>query len=646
MYKQQEQQQKQQLAKLYSNLKNLRYTNRGVTGVRGICSIKDIKAGETILTTPSVLHLTAESLKQEKDDILHSVLLYVLGENGENDDDNDNDGLAIGLQILLGVCSVESLKEIKDIDDNNLASYLFSVFIHSLPPPSDFYLLPLTWSDSQLDLLFDDSIITSVKEKKKWLHSKYNLLITRLDENLSHSSPILITLRQILTWELFLWAMCCVQSRCFISADHVLSIALIPFADLFNHNGPGCNLSDTFIKEKRNVVVKGEEEDDDENDVKQDVKYVQKKKQSSLFSFTLSARLDIKQGEELTISYGDRSGKDLLETFGFLPKVQTNICDTISLPIRHLLDQYCDSTCNQQSLHKDVRTQLILELQESLDIEGGAELCAGPLADDEEYLQIFKDKYNSVDRRDARDFSTISPLLDTEITIIEKKWDFCGPCDDTSQLFRILAFEKTSDTEQTPSLERFRRPISRSNEIASMELLKQQIALYFAVLMKRFYSNSITTKIRFTSIFDNDKVEYLEQHLSSMSAHDLAILVAETLVNVETEAIEKTVSMINEMKMSPTQDRNDQDDFPILSTISLPCYNLFKNRLKDEEERYKEINTSRLSVTILYIRNRLRILLVHLQHIARLVVIANGVTAQPITPGARLLIVSALCKLT
>jgi hypothetical protein len=98
----------QQLTRFRSDLERLRFTTRGVTSVRGVCSIRDLSSGESILSAPSALHLSAESLKREKDDIVRSVLLHVLG---VDEDDADDDALAICLQILMGVCREEIKKQ-------------------------------------------------------------------------------------------------------------------------------------------------------------------------------------------------------------------------------------------------------------------------------------------------------------------------------------------------------------------------------------------------------------------------------------------------------------------------------------------------------------------------------------------------------
>ena len=630
----------QQLSRFRSDLERLKFTTRGGTSVRGVCSIRDLSTGESILSAPSALHLSAESLKREKDDIVRSALLHVLG---VDEDDADDDALAICLQILIGVCREEIKKQqqgeesglnVVDFEDNDDPLHWFSLFIHSLPPPSDFHLLPLLWPSHHLDALLDFSIADSVNEKREWLRTKYNTLLVRLDEPSSLSSHVLSTLKQILSWELFLWAACCVQSRCFISADHVLGVALIPFADLFNHNGADCNLSDTFVEE-RGVGVGGGGGGGGG------------KKRTRAFSFTLSARCDIKRGEELTISYGDRSGKDLLETFGFLPPVQRNQADAISMPVRSLIETLSPSPLSSSSPppissslspaiyskdenHLTSYSTLLSELKESLDLDGGIELCAGPLADEGI-------------NENAEEDADVNATYD-DITAIEQAWDFSGPSDDTSQLFRVLAWENSTISSSSssndiidsappppPPLERFRRPISRENEIKSMEILTHQIGVYLATLLKRSKSVRID-----------------EDELTRMTAKDLALFVTQVLVDEENRATDTELAFVanrNERDGSNSVNIDKEEEIPIMKSLPLPCRDLLRTSLlfkKDAEVNdEKEIARLRDLTASLYKRNRLRILLVHLQHIARLFDIANGVTRQPVTPGARLLIISA-----
>jgi hypothetical protein len=654
----------QQLTRFRSDLEKLRFTTQGNSGVRGVCSKFDILSGETILSAPSALHLSAESLKREKDDTIRLALLHVLvGSKGNEDEDadTDDDALAICLQILIGV-SIEVMKKKQEknkgeggggeagdnrnnvvVDNFEDLSYWFSLFIHSLPPPSDFHLLPLLWPSHHLHALMDSSIVESVKEKKNWLRIKYDTLLNRLAEPSSLSSLVLVHLKEILTWKLFLWATCCVQSRCFISADHVLSVALIPFADLFNHNGADCNLSDTFVEERFRRVNTYEE---GIGGGKGDGVVAGKKKSSRAYSFTLSARFDIKRGEELTISYGDRSGKDLLETFGFLPPVQKNPCDTVTLPIRKLLETKSYLDIHQHTISSSSSSPLLQELKDSLDIDSGVELCAGPLADDNIREEVEED--GMMEKID-------------DITTIETMWDFSGPSDDTSQFFRVLAWENSysSDGDASlnppPPLERFRRPISRENEIKSMEILTSQIAECIS------------------SIFNHKS--QVKDKLCKMSAKDLTLFVTLALVDEENKAtdahlatlikessssstssskleekLKKEYGFEGEKDSTPVAINQEEEDIPIIKSLPLPCRNLLKSSMafkeevrgeEEEEEEIDEIKRMRVMTTSLYKRNRLRIFLVHLQHIARLFDIANGVTLQPVTPGARLLITSA-----
>jgi len=188
----------------------------------------------------------------------------------------------------------------------------YKPYLLSLPPASDLAAVvgAGTWSSTELDWFRDSSMFRQGE--------------TRTGEVLACYSALQAAGIKGHGVEAWRWCVACVTSRVFLSgmgadplfmggmgAISMLDLALVPGGDLFNHSGPlGTNIMDT----------------DWEND-------------SYEVRCPLGEKSTPKKGEELFISYGDRSSRDLCENYGFCPSPPA-LGDSLTLPIASLLGPF------------------------------------------------------------------------------------------------------------------------------------------------------------------------------------------------------------------------------------------------------------------------------------------------------------------
>ena len=150
----------------------------------------------------------------------------------------------------------------------------FTEYISILP--KSFASIPLSWDESQLDIIKNTSIYNKVIEKKTTLDKDYEDLFKLM----KHILPF--------TKKEYLWARLCVNSRNFSITKGGKSMnCLTPFADMLNHS--------------RNQNTKWFFD-------------------NSINKFVLKATKFIPQNSIVTDTYGTRDAKTYLIWYGFFPK--------------------------------------------------------------------------------------------------------------------------------------------------------------------------------------------------------------------------------------------------------------------------------------------------------------------------------------
>jgi len=141
--------------------------------------------------------------------------------------------------------------------------------------PQDFTSFPLYWSEEDLAELQASSLRESVLSTKKLLQQAY----ARLKQNLLDPNASLFPAG--VTYEQYLWAYCVASSR---SWNFGNDFALVPLGDLLNHQSdagmPGIDITGQYIE--------------------------------------VNATRDYAKGDQVFISYGNKSNSELLGTYGFI----------------------------------------------------------------------------------------------------------------------------------------------------------------------------------------------------------------------------------------------------------------------------------------------------------------------------------------
>lgn len=227
------------------------------TAGRGMISNRDIKEGDELFTLPLDLLLTKDAAKK------------AFGA------DVITEGLSEYIAIALLLVSERAKGE----------DSFWSSYIGVLPSVADVYPTYL-WAEEDLDLLNGSPVIAATESMRRKLESEY----ATVEKDLLDKFPKILP-REIQTYEAFQWAFAMLFSRAIrlggLSTGE--AVALVPYADLFNHN-PFAN---SYIDAR----------------------------QSGFFTKTdevvVYADRSYKKMEQVFISYGPKGNADLLLLYGF-----------------------------------------------------------------------------------------------------------------------------------------------------------------------------------------------------------------------------------------------------------------------------------------------------------------------------------------
>ncbi len=204
----------------------------------------------------------------------------------------------------------------------------FAQWARMLPGASDFELLPVEWTDEELKLLRDTEIMNEANAKRSDMEGKFAKVGAKIREHGSADA-----LLAELTLPTFKWACYCASTRFMLRGDRIDSLfasfgasssatsslhVLVPGGDMFNHDASdpdGAAMIDW-------APPRG----------------------SKKMMFSVQTSRAYAAGEEVRISYGDRTGRDLLCTYGFLPRYGSNCSEGVTLDIRSVIDAAFKST--------------------------------------------------------------------------------------------------------------------------------------------------------------------------------------------------------------------------------------------------------------------------------------------------------------
>jgi hypothetical protein len=542
-------------------------------GARTVICRQDAEKGITILRVPSALHLTADSLARWAPAAAR-VAAPAIG---------DDAAVAIALALLFARAQAPL---------PTVPAWL-AAYARTLPPARDFAAMPVAWPAAELASLCDASLARSALGRRATLRGRFDSLrdaasaaaaaaaaISAAPDasvpgtaGASDAAQLSALSCALATWRDFLWAVCCVQSRCFVSerpgADgaYRLELVVVPVADMFNH----------FAAAPRpgGAVMLTDEWDADG-------------------ALSLRASCAVRTGDELVISYGDRSSRDLLETYGFVLPLRSNAADSIMVPLRSVAE-HLQLLKRPTPAHLDLLRELLVPGSQTL-LPDEVEMCGGPLADD--YL------LEGAQCLDAAEAFVDEASLQEQIESSELEWGFAGAADDTMQVLRIVC--SSGGVDASLPADRFRRPVSRNNELAVVALIQGMLA--------------------HTALEAADDLllpASLRESFARASASEQAETLAKVVVLEEARAID--ISAGSRTNAGESWDCGDNGD--------------------GGEVILADFASERACAASQYRRNRLRIVLLHLQHISRLLQVANGARVI-VSPGVRTLVLGARRRLS
>ena len=187
-------------------------------------------------------------------------------------------------------------------------------YLLSLPKPSDLACILSEWSDASLALLCDEGASRASAARRVQLRMDFESVRQAVVAGTQDPAPdvcaIAGALLATLSWSSFRWARACVSSRAFVdglesdplfaSADtaFMLGLALVPGGDMFNHDTIGDDAAPPCDTEWLPSDVGGG---------------------GPAGAYVVRAARTYAVGEQVLISYGERSMRDLLENYGFVP---------------------------------------------------------------------------------------------------------------------------------------------------------------------------------------------------------------------------------------------------------------------------------------------------------------------------------------
>lgn len=334
------------------------------------CAVDGAAANE-VLRVPGRLIFSAERAKTLLAPLLRSApkKLRALAD--------DSDELLLATTILVIVGSDAVAPPSGSADGAALSAVAdFLPYARALPTFTDFEDIASQWEPmGELSLLCSSEAEEAAAQRRKELRDEFALLLSAVDAATASStsgSLLWHCLSAALSWRNYLWARFCVQSRAFISgldADplfmcegtrDMLPLAVVPLGDMFNH---ACQpvapevaaLVDGVAAGAGSPAASGPDASEVEAAATTtttpphtqqppllcDNEWVSPTDDAEARAaggfYILRLQEAAAPGRELCISYGDRGGLDLLESYGFFVPFPHNAHETLNADISFLL---------------------------------------------------------------------------------------------------------------------------------------------------------------------------------------------------------------------------------------------------------------------------------------------------------------------
>jgi len=269
------------------------------SGLRGLSS-SGVVNRQVVIAVQAAHVLTADRAQEVLGpSIVDRLTAYCLGSN-------DHVLLALALLMAAGADG-EGAEELA-------AARQWTSYAGTLPTLDELSGLLSEWSPTQLHRLADPAgLAASAHRQEEALRATFECVQEAVS---APDSAAAMALRNMLTWQSFRWASAAVTSRAFLCGIEETRqaaldmfgqaqadfgrLALVPLVDMLNHDGMG---------RKATLDVTWDD------------------------GCRVIARRAYEPGEALLLSYGDRTGCDLLETYGFILPLAENAAEAAVLPL-------------------------------------------------------------------------------------------------------------------------------------------------------------------------------------------------------------------------------------------------------------------------------------------------------------------------
>lgn len=242
---------------------------------RGLLARREILFGQTVLEIPAKIAMT----KTRAQEVLGKDIIP----DGEPPEDPEGMGKFIAVAVLL-------MHE-RAIGDKSF----WKPYIDILPTIEEVGA-SFTWSEEDLALLEGSLVVETSRSLKAKVIREYNNLVDTTFSRFPEYFPL-----EVYTYELFEWAMTNLFSRSFRLTD-IGGVAMVPYADLLNHTP----YSKMFLETRQMAF-------------------------SNDFQLQLQSDRPHAVGDQVLLSYGQKSNSELLLQYGFV--VDRNIFDEVEIGV-------------------------------------------------------------------------------------------------------------------------------------------------------------------------------------------------------------------------------------------------------------------------------------------------------------------------
>lgn len=305
---------------------------------RSVAAARRVKRREVLARIPTAIVLTPDRARAR--------LAWLFSATPAMAAHEDNDVLALTLLLLeAAACG---------------PTHDFYTYVCCLPDLATYASMPCEWSEEELALLQDGDMAHEARAVKAAVAQEYSDVAGALAAIVAGSAsagapsaPHAATaslMSALLSWSTFRWARHNVTSRIYIyglgmdelficeGTKDMLPVAMVPLGDMVNHDareggrgllnssssGGVCDaewVKDTSAppltwKHDGGQGEGGEDKEDEDRGW-----------------YVLKAERRYEAGSEVCISYGDRPGRDLLETYGFIPPHEENAAEAAAVRV-------------------------------------------------------------------------------------------------------------------------------------------------------------------------------------------------------------------------------------------------------------------------------------------------------------------------